>query len=74
MQVTTVLDCSGTLCPKPILMARLAIKKLKPGDVLQVISTDPQSVEDFKIFSKIQKFELLSIEKANDIFVFHLKI
>ena len=47
---TTVLDATGLMCPLPVLKAKKAIARLSPGDVLEVISSDPGSVADFTVF------------------------
>ncbi|RUQ36316.1 MAG: sulfurtransferase TusA family protein [Candidatus Competibacteraceae bacterium] len=41
------LDTSGLNCPLPILKAKKGLASLHSGQVLQVISTDPESVQDF---------------------------
>jgi tRNA 2-thiouridine synthesizing protein A len=41
-----VLDLSGLKCPLPALMARRALARLRPGDVMTVIATDPLAVVD----------------------------
>jgi tRNA 2-thiouridine synthesizing protein A len=43
---TTKLDLTGLKCPLPALKTRKALKSLKPGDVIEVICTDPLSVID----------------------------
>lgn len=43
-----VLDARGLACPMPIVKARLAMNKMQPGDVLQVLSTDRGSIKDFE--------------------------
>jgi tRNA 2-thiouridine synthesizing protein A len=43
---TTKLDLTGLKCPLPALKTRKALKGLKPGDVLEVLCTDPLSVID----------------------------
>ena len=42
----TKLDLTGLKCPLPALKTRKALKGLKPGDVLEVLCTDPLSVID----------------------------
>ncbi len=42
----TKLDLSGLKCPLPALKTRKALKSLKPGDVMEVVCTDPLSVID----------------------------
>ena len=42
----TKLDLAGLKCPLPALKTRKALKALDPGDVLEVLCTDPLSVID----------------------------
>jgi len=42
----TTLDLTGLKCPLPALKTRKALKTLKPGDLLEVLCTDPLSVID----------------------------
>jgi tRNA 2-thiouridine synthesizing protein A len=46
MTTRTKLDLTGLKCPLPALKTRKALKGLKPGDVLEVLCTDPLSVID----------------------------
>jgi tRNA 2-thiouridine synthesizing protein A len=43
---TTKLDLTGLKCPLPALKTRKALKSLRPGDILEVVCTDPLSVID----------------------------
>jgi tRNA 2-thiouridine synthesizing protein A len=43
---TTRLDLTGLKCPLPALKTRKALKSLKPGDIMEVVCTDPLSVID----------------------------
>ncbi|WP_397475451.1 sulfurtransferase TusA family protein [Pusillimonas sp.] len=45
-------DSSGLKCPLPILRAKKALAQLQSGQVLKVITTDPNAVRDFQAFSK----------------------
>ena len=42
----TVLNLQGLRCPLPALKTRKALKTLPPGDMLEVLCTDPLSVID----------------------------
>jgi tRNA 2-thiouridine synthesizing protein A len=42
----TKLDLSRLKCPLPALKTRKALKTLSPGDILEVLCTDPLSVID----------------------------
>jgi len=40
------LDCRGFSCPMPLLKTKKALKKMKPGKILEVLGTDPGSKND----------------------------
>lgn len=41
-----LLDCIGQACPLPVLRARKALARMKPGKILLVLSSDPVAVLD----------------------------
>ena len=43
---SATLDTSGLLCPLPVYKAALALKAMEPGQVLELICTDPGSLAD----------------------------
>jgi tRNA 2-thiouridine synthesizing protein A len=47
-----VLDCSGLLCPMPIVKTNKAIKELQSGQVLKVIATDAGYPPDIEAWSR----------------------
>ncbi len=49
----TVLNVKGLRCPIPVLKAEKLLKKLKTGDVLEVLTTDIKAVKDFKAFCEV---------------------
>jgi tRNA 2-thiouridine synthesizing protein A len=54
-----LLDAKGLSCPLPVLRARKAMKQLAPGEVLEVLATDPGAVEDFKAFCEVTGYVLV---------------
>ena len=38
-----VLDCKGLQCPMPVIKTAQAIKNIEPGQVLELLATDPGS-------------------------------
>lgn len=46
------LDTSGLLCPLPVYKAAIALGRLEPGQVLQLICTDPGSLEDIPAMAR----------------------
>jgi tRNA 2-thiouridine synthesizing protein A len=50
--VTTTLDFKGLSCPLPIVKTAVAIKRLQPGELVEVLATDAGSVADFTAWSR----------------------
>lgn len=44
------LDVTGLLCPLPILLAAKEMRKLQPGDLLEVLGDDPGIREDMPVW------------------------
>jgi tRNA 2-thiouridine synthesizing protein A len=57
-------DARGLNCPMPIVRSMQAIKKIKVGQVLEILTTDPGSKNDIPIWAKATKQELLSFEET----------
>ena len=55
----TRLDARGLKCPMPIVKTAQAIKVLTPGQLLEVVATDPGSVADFAAWSRSTGNELV---------------
>ncbi|MDP1714244.1 MAG: sulfurtransferase TusA family protein [Anaerolineales bacterium] len=68
-----VLDCTGLLCPMPIVKTSKAMKELQAGQVLKMIATDAGSPPDIEAWSRQTGNELLRSTTENDKFVFFLK-
>jgi tRNA 2-thiouridine synthesizing protein A len=45
-------DASGLNCPLPILRAKKALAQMASGEVLRVVTTDPNAVRDFQAFCR----------------------
>ena len=68
-----VLDCTGLLCPMPIVKTTKAMKELESGQILKMISTDAGSPPDIAAWSRQTGNELLLSTEENKKFVFFLK-
>ncbi|MGE0023221.1 MAG: sulfurtransferase TusA family protein [Hyphomicrobium sp.] len=55
-----VLDVVGLKCPLPVLKARKALAALDPGAELEVLASDPASVQDFEAFCATSGHVLVS--------------
>jgi len=68
-----LLDCSGALCPVPIVKTSKAMKELQAGQVLKMIATDAGSPPDIEAWCRQTGNELLRSMTENGKFVFFLK-
>jgi len=71
--ITVELDLSGLTCPMPLLKTRQALNKMASGDVVRVVTTDPASERDFKVFADQSGNQLLSVDRAGSSFIFVLR-
>ena len=68
-----VLDCTGLLCPMPIVKTSKAMKELQAGQILKMIATDAGSPPDIEAWSHQTGNELLRSTTEDSKFVFFLK-
>ena len=73
LHVDHVLDCTGMLCPMPIVKTSKAMKELQSGQVLKMISTDAGSPPDIEAWSRQTSNELLRSTTEDGRFIFFLK-
>jgi tRNA 2-thiouridine synthesizing protein A len=71
--VTKTLDFKGLSCPLPIAKTAQAMRELAPGDVVEVLATDPGSVPDFKAWSENTGNELLEHTEEGGVFRFVIR-
>jgi tRNA 2-thiouridine synthesizing protein A len=64
------LDTSGLNCPLPVLKARKILIGMRPGEILEVITTDPMSVVDMPVFCAQAGHTIVREEKQDGRFVF----
>lgn len=70
---TQQLDFKGLACPLPLLKMKLALKKLEPGQIIYVETSDSGSWQDFHKFAEITDNELLSAEQCDAHYQFIIK-
>lgn len=58
-----VLDACGLCCPGPLIQVKQAMDRLNPGQVLQVIATDPGFYEDIASWANMSHHQALEINK-----------
>jgi TusA-related sulfurtransferase len=71
MQADESLDYFGLMCPIPIIKTAQAFRKMKIGQVLEVIATDKGIKQDMPAWCKTTGNKCLSIEdKGEEIMVY----
>lgn len=68
-----VLDTKGLNCPLPVLKAKKAISQMEAGQTLEVLSTDPGSVQDFESLCRQTGHLLKDSRQENGVYVFLLE-
>jgi tRNA 2-thiouridine synthesizing protein A len=61
-----MVDCRGETSPVPRVEVRKALRRAKPGDVIEVVGTHPASRKEIPMAVEALRAELLSVEGAED--------
>ncbi len=67
------LDACGLNCPLPVLRAKKTLDKMASGEILQIIATDPGSVEDMAALARQTGNALLESRQESDKYYFLMK-
>ena len=70
IQADQVLDCTGMLCPMPVVETSKAIKTVEVGQVLQMIATDPGAPPDMEAWTRQTGHEMVAESIEDDKFLF----
>jgi TusA-related sulfurtransferase len=65
-EADATLDTSGLLCPLPVYKAAIALGGLEKGQVLQLICTDPGSLEDIPAMARQRGDSLVAVEERGE--------
>ncbi len=71
--VVMTLNLKGLSCPLPIVKTAKAMKDLRPGELVEVLATDPGSVPDFKAWAQSTGNQLVETAQEGGVFRFVLK-
>lgn len=69
----TIVDARGQSCPGPIVSLARALKEAQPGDLLELLATDPGSKGDVPAWSKISGNELLEQREEDGVYRYLLR-
>lgn len=68
------LDCRGLSCPMPIIKTKKTIDKMKSGEVLEILSSDPGTKNDLPAFARRMGHEYLGEKEDEGYSRFYLKV
>ena len=67
------LDAKGLNCPLPVLKAKLALTRMKPGEVLFVEATDPHSTIDFEAYCARTGHNIVRMNEGGKVIEFYIQ-
>lgn len=67
------IDCKGLSCPEPILHTKMAINQLTSGQILEVMATDPGSINDMGAWAKRTGNPIVEQAQEGNVYHFFIK-
>ena len=67
------LDCSGLLCPWPIIKTKRVMDTMSAGELLRLVATDPGSLNDVQAWSRQTGNELVDHDISDKVFTYYLR-
>ena len=68
------LDARNSLCPMPVIKTQNKVKELKPGDTLEVTSTDPGAMNDIPAWCRINGHEIVDAKENDGVVVIVVRV
>jgi TusA-related sulfurtransferase len=68
--ITATVDARGQSCPGPLVTLHKALKEAGPGDLLELLATDPGSKSDVPSWSKLSGNDLVEASEDAGVFRF----
>ena len=63
MEHQALLDATDLLCPEPVMMLHVEMRKIATEDILKVIATDPSTTRDIPKFCQFLGHKLINQEQ-----------
>jgi TusA-related sulfurtransferase len=60
-------DCTGEICPIPLVETRKALRKAKKGDIVEVTGTHPSSKKEIPMAVKALGLKLIDINEKGGV-------
>jgi len=72
--MTIQLNTKNLLCPMPVIRTQDRIAEMHPGDILEVVATDPGVKNDIPAWCRINGHEVLAIEESDREIVISIRV
>jgi tRNA 2-thiouridine synthesizing protein A len=66
-------DCSGEICPVPLVETRKALRKAKVGDIVEVTGTHPSSKKEIPMAVKALGLKLIDIKEKGGVWKIRIR-
>lgn len=70
----SVLNARYLLCPLPVIRVQEKVKTLTPGDILEVVGTDPGVMQDIPAWCRINGHRILETQSVDDEYFISLEV
>lgn len=67
------LDARGLYCPEPVMMLHKAVREMEPGEVLEILATDPSTKRDIARFCTFLGHELIEEREVEGEFYYLIR-
>ena len=71
--IDDMLDARGLLCPEPVMLLHGKVRELAPGQVLEMLATDPSTERDVTRFCQFLGHQLLLAEQRDEYWYFLIR-
>ena len=66
-------DCTGEICPIPLVETRKALRKAKKGDIVEVIGTHPSSKKEIPMAVKALGLKLIETSEKGGVWKIRIR-
>ena len=71
--INSLVDARGLSCPMPIVKTAQWIRSVAPGEIIEVLATDPGSVKDFTAWARSTGNALLEQRVEDGVYHFVIR-
>jgi tRNA 2-thiouridine synthesizing protein A len=72
--LVTRVDCRGLACPLPIVETARTIRNLQPGEVIEVLATDPTSQQELSSWCRESGNQLVAWSRDDGVYSFVIRV